>query len=119
MCSSDLFACAWSPDGQRLASASDDKTVRLWEPESGREIRSLNAHTGWVRACAWSPDGQRLASASSDKTVRLWDPETGREIHRFDLPSTPQSVAFNPAGTLLAAALRNGTSILLKVPQGL
>ncbi|MDA0811147.1 MAG: hypothetical protein O3C21_01975 [Verrucomicrobia bacterium] len=54
-----------------------------------------------------------------DKTVRLWDPETGREIHRFDLPSSPQSVEFNPAGTLLAAALVNGTSILLKVPRGL
>ncbi|MEZ5329309.1 MAG: hypothetical protein R3F19_30025 [Verrucomicrobiales bacterium] len=71
-----VFACAWSPDGQRLASASSDKTVRLWEPESGREIRSLNAHTGWVFACAWSPDGQRLASGLPDKTVRLWEPES-------------------------------------------
>ena len=69
---------AWSPDGTRLATASDDETVRLWDPTTGQTTATLTGHTDRVNAVAWSPDGTRLATASDDGTVRLWDPATGR-----------------------------------------
>ena len=74
-----MHAVAFSPDGRRLASASDDGTVRLWDPATGAELAALTGHTGQVTAVAFSPDGRRLASAGWDGTVRLWDPATGAE----------------------------------------
>eukprot|EP00961_Rhodomonas_salina_P059042 793090-Rhodomonas_salina.1 len=62
-----------------LASGSWDRTVRLWNPSTGEEKRSLTGHTDFVTSVAFSPDGQMLASGSRDKTVRLWDPSTGEE----------------------------------------
>jgi WD40 repeat protein len=67
-----VLAVAWSPDGRRLASASSDQTVRLWDAATGQPLATLTGHTSYVLAVAWSPDGRRLASASSDMTVRLW-----------------------------------------------
>ena len=60
-----------------LASASSDKTVRLWDLVTGTHKQTLTGHTGPVYSVAFSPDGKILASASGDRTVRLWDPATG------------------------------------------
>jgi hypothetical protein len=67
---------AFSPDGERIASGSEDKTVRLWDVNSGKEIAPFKGHESSVWSVAFSPDGNRIASGSDDKTVRIW---------RFDL----------------------------------
>ena len=64
---------AFSADGKRLASASKDQTVKVWDATNGQETLTLKGHTGPVTSVAFSPDGKRLASASNDQTVRVWD----------------------------------------------
>ena len=76
----DVHAVVWSPDGTRLASASEDLTVRVWDPVTGTQLATLTGHTHGVRAVAWSPDGTRLASASEDDTARVWDPVRGTQL---------------------------------------
>jgi hypothetical protein len=64
---------AFSPDGRHLASGSDDKTVKVWEMATGKEVLALKGHDGLVTCVAFHLDGQLLASASTDGTVKLWD----------------------------------------------
>src|SRR5262249_12118488 len=71
------------PDAKRVASASYDQTVRVWDVETGREVCRLLGHGNGVRGVAFSPDGQRLATASEDQTVRLWDADKGKGLHRY------------------------------------
>jgi WD40 repeat protein len=66
-------AVAFSPDGKRLATASEDGTAKVWDAATGQETLTLNAHTGGLTSVAFSADGSRLATAGLDGTVRIWD----------------------------------------------
>jgi hypothetical protein len=76
--SRDVNAVVFSPDGQLIASASSDKTVRVWETATGQCRSVLEGHSEEVSAVVFSPDGQLVTSASSDSTVRVWETATGQ-----------------------------------------
>src|SRR5262245_36270824 len=88
---------AFSPDGNTLASASGDKTIKLWDVQTGKERATLQGHTGGVRSVAFSPDSKTLASASEDDAVKLWDVEgmKGTATLRGQQKDV-RSVAFSP-----------------------
>ncbi len=67
-----VFSVAISSNGQTLASASEDKTVRLWHLETGELLSTFTGHAEQVNAVVFSPDGQILVSASHDKTIKIW-----------------------------------------------
>lgn len=108
--SDEVTSVAFSPDGHQLASASRDKTVKLWEVETGREVRSLAGHGEVVLCVAFSPDQRHLASGGDDMTVKLWEVSTGREIQTLaGHNDSVLSVAFSPDGRYLASGSRDKT----------
>ena len=112
-----MHSVVLSPNGNTLASGSEDTTIRLWDIHTGEHKKTLNGHTQRVYSVAFSPDGKTLASGSDDNTIRLWNVDTGEteriltghagEFEGVDNGHSSvegvKSVAFSPDGKTLAS----------------
>jgi WD40 repeat protein len=112
-----LTTLALSPDGQVLASGSgfEDPTIRVWEAATGKLLKRLDGHTGWVCKLAFTPDGRHLISAASDQSIRLWETSTWTETkvlrgHTDEV----YAVAISEPAQLAASAGKDGNLMLWK-----
>jgi serine/threonine protein kinase/class 3 adenylate cyclase len=111
-------AVAFSPDGRLVASGGSDKTVRVWETGTARNVRLLKGHANSVSAVAFSPDGQVVASASLDRTVKIWSVAAGAEVAGIPKDSgAVLSLAFGAGGRLLATGTQEGNVMLWELPD--
>jgi len=98
----------FSPDGRIIASASFDKSVRLWDGSTGKFIAALRAHVGAVYQVCWSSDSRLLVSGSKDSTLKVWDVKTRKLV--FDLPGHADevfSVDWSPDGQRVASGSKD------------
>jgi WD40 repeat protein len=101
---------AFSDDGKRFASASEDKAVKVWDAATGKEPLTLKGHTGEVTCVAFSAADKRLVSGSKDGTLKVWDTATGKELLTLKGHTGPVfSVAFSPDSKHLVSASEDKT----------
>jgi WD40 repeat protein/DNA-binding SARP family transcriptional activator len=99
----------FSPDGEHVASASDDGTVRIWNSDTGRLERTFRGHGESVNTVAYSVDGRRLVSAGADATVRVWSSDGRPTVVLQGHQGPVASAAFNPRGDRIVSAGEDGT----------
>lgn len=116
---SGVMACAVSPDGARVVSASSDSSLCLWDATSGECLATWSGHLGDVMACAFSPDGARVVSGSADANLRLWDAASGQCLaawtgHRDGV----MACAFSPDGANVVSASADASLRLWDATSG-
>jgi WD40 repeat protein len=106
----------FSPDGNRIVTAGDDGTVRIWDAVTGRELKVLTGHQGVADSAAFSPDGRRIVSASADGTARVWDVASGQQLTVYSVAGLtgPQDevhdATFSPDGKRVLTANADSTA---------
>ena len=101
----EVLSLAYSKDGSRLLSSSYDKTARLWDTQTGKEVRKFSGHTWWVWSAAFSPDEQHIVTAGHDGTAIVWDVSTDNRTPPFTGHHGPVfSAAFSPDGQQVVSA---------------
>ncbi len=110
-----MWSIAYSPDGRHIISGSHDRTIRIWDAQTGAAVGSpLDGHAHWVLSIAYSPDGRHIISGSEDRTIRIWDAKAGTAAGRpFDGHTrTVQSIACSSDGRhIVSGACDNTTRV--------
>ncbi len=115
----DVYMAVYSPDGSRIASASEDNTVKIWDVYSGECVKTLKGHTSDVFSVNWNYAGTKLVSASWDNTVRVWNALTGECEQILSRHTDAVSYAvFSPKGDVIASASWDKTIILWNAKTG-
>jgi len=112
-----IWSIAFSPDSKILASGSSDRTVKLWDCQTGQCLFTFVGHTGAVISVAFSPDGRTIASCSGHSTIKLWDIESKKHYQHIHEPAG-YIIAFSPNGHLLASANTMGIVKLWDIKTG-
>jgi WD40 repeat protein len=108
-----------APDGQRVVTASEDQTARLWDALSGEKIGEPMRHQGAVHAAQFSPDGQRVITASEDQTAQLWDASSGKRIGEpMRHQGAVHAAQFSPNGQRVVTASEDRTAQLWDARSG-
>jgi WD40 repeat protein len=117
--SDEVNGIAISPNGNILASASNDNTIKLWELPSGHELLTLTSNTAPIRSVVFSPDGQTLASGGWEKTIKLWELPSGRELRSlFGHMSVVPHLVISSDGKFLASCSNDKTIKLWELSSG-
>ncbi len=117
--SAEVNNAVFSPDGKYILSASWDSTLKLWEAETGKEVRTFKGHSDRVKSGVFSPDGKYILSASWDNTLKLWEAETGKEVRTFKGHSNwVNSGVFSPDGQYILSASDDNTLKLWNTATG-
>ena len=114
-----VTSVAFSPTGLQILTGLFDNSARLWDMNSGRELRQLEGHNNWVLSVAFSPDGRLALTGSADETARLWDLDSGREIKKLlGHMNWVNSVTFSPNGRFAMTGSSDNTARLWEVNSG-
>jgi WD40 repeat protein len=96
-----------------VLTGSWDGIARLWDTQTGEQLRRFVGHTDTIWSVAFSHDGKYILTGSNDKTARLWDAQTGQELRRFSgHTATVNTVAFSPDGKRVLTGGTDGTARL-------
>jgi WD40 repeat protein/tRNA A-37 threonylcarbamoyl transferase component Bud32 len=99
-----VTAVAWSPDGARIASASEDETIQVWNATSGQTLFTSRGHPRQAHVVAWSPDSRYIASGCWGNSVGVWDAATGQRVATYRSATVVTTLAWSPDGKYIASA---------------
>ncbi|MDQ2860434.1 MAG: WD40 repeat domain-containing protein, partial [Pseudomonadota bacterium] len=114
-----VHSAAFSADGRRIVTASDDRTARIWDAATGAQLAVLAGHGGAVESAVFSPDGRRIVTASQDGTARIWDGATGAQLAVLSGHGGPvYAASFSPDGRRIVTGSGDKTARIWNAATG-
>ncbi len=119
---SAVYSASFSPNGNRVVTACDEGTAKIWDVNRGALLHTLQGHTDVVRSASFSPDGSRVVTASNDQTAKIWNANNGALLHTLQAPQghawRVNSASFSPDGSRVVTASSDRTAKIWDANSG-